>query len=170
MRFRPIALAAALVLATASPAAAFSLDDIDWGNLGFDKSFEIMYGEGGSTGIGTYQSLALSGRQDLFWIFALRLGAMGNLTRETPTAANMALGYGIRGDALITTGKLIPGIQAYGGVGVQMYNQRSATDVQFATRQGLVVGIRALFLQLESRIESVPGPGAGIFGGMFFEY
>ncbi len=170
MRFRSAALPAALVLATAPPAAAFSLDDIDLDRLGFERSVEIMYGEGGSQGVGSYKSGSIAGRQDMLWIFALRLAGMGNLTRETPTASYMALGWGIRGDALITTGKLIPGIQAYGGMGMQLYNQRTATDVQFATRQSYVVGIRALFLQLESRVEQVPGPGAGIFGGMFFEY
>ena len=92
------------------------------------------------------------------------------MSLATPDAKQAAIGWGLRGDALITTANLIPGIQAYGGMGLQMYNVPTATSSDFFARQGFVVGVRALFLQVESRIETVPGPGAGIFGGMFFEY
>ena len=60
----------------------------------------MIYGEGGSQGVGSYKPGSIAGRQDMFWIFALRLASLGNLTRETPTASYMALGDRKLGSAL----------------------------------------------------------------------
>ncbi|MDB5098585.1 MAG: hypothetical protein JWM80_3006 [Cyanobacteria bacterium RYN_339] len=175
MLVRTSILAAVVVAIAAFPALAQAADkkeddkpfEINWSKLGFNQSFEMEYGEGGTLGLGPYRSLVLAGRQDLFWIFGLRMGAMGFLPKDA-TAASLNPGWGVRGDVLMSTAGLIPGMQAFAGVGGQLYNQQANANLSFVSRESVFVGVRALFLQAESRYEFYPSTGGGLFGGIFF--
>lgn len=151
---------------SSTPNKWFDFSHLNWKDLGFGRSFEMFYGQAGTASFGPYWALGFNARQDILHIAHVRGGAFG-FTGPTGLQPNVMPGYGIRGDVLLSTGGLLPGIEPYVGVGGAVYSVATGASVQMLVRPAYVMGVRALFFQAESRYETYPTPSGGLFGGIF---